>query len=391
MKRETDAMTTNFPANVTFFPFPKSSHSLIATETTFKNLLTATTPDPREHCQLDDSSLQIPLAVLYSVLFVLGLAGNILALWVFLCVHSKKNSVRVFLINVALADLLLVICLPFRVLYHSKGNHWDMGPTLCKVVGNLFYMNMYISITLLGFISVDRYLKIQRSVVGQFRLQATRWSSTVCGTIWILALGNEELNKWVLFFKKNEFTNFSRRTLCFQYKQRMHAQGKAYFNLFLVAVFWFVFVCLVVSYGKIALKLLRASRDKPDLPNATRYNRTARKSFFVLFLFTICFVPYHMVRVFYVVSQISETSCFWRGVVDQANEVVLLLSALNSCLDPVMYFLLSESVRKETLRLVNNMFRLSASGGSGSGSGSSNNLKRDSPGEHEHDSMELGH
>ena len=170
----------------------------------------------------------------------------------------------------------------------------------------------------------------------------------------------------------NNYTNsnfiFSQSPRCFQYKQRKHAQGKAYFNLFLVAVFWFVFVCLVVSYGKIALKLLRASRDKPDLPNATRYNRTARKSFFVLFLFTICFVPYHMVRVFYVVSQISETSCFWRGVVDQANEVVLLLSALNSCLDPMMYFLLSESVRKETLRLVNKMFRLSASGGSGSGS-----------------------
>ncbi|XP_055726299.1 probable G-protein coupled receptor 34b [Salvelinus fontinalis] len=363
-------MTTNFPANVTFFPFPKSSHSLIATETSFKNLLTATTPDPREHCQLDDSSLQIPLAVLYSVIFVLGLAGNVLALWVFLYVHSKKNSVRVFLINIALADLLLVICLPFRVLYHSKGNHWDMGPILCKVVGNLFYMNMYISITLLGLISVDRYLKIQRSAGGQYRLQATRWSSTVCGTIWILALasimpmiliseGNEELN--------NNFI-FSQSPRCFQYKQRKNAKGKAYFNLFLVAVFWFVFVCLVVSYGKIALKLLRASRDKPDLPNATRYNRTARKSFFVLFLFTICFVPYHMVRVFYVISQISETSCFWRGVVDQANEVVLLLSALNSCLDPVMFFLLSESVRKETLRLVNNMFRRSDSGGSVSGS-----------------------
>ncbi|XP_038870769.1 probable G-protein coupled receptor 34b [Salvelinus namaycush] len=354
-------MTTNFPANVTFFPFPKSSHSLIATETTFKNLLTATTPDPREHCQLDGSSLQIPLAVLYSVIFVLGLAGNVLALWVFLYVHSKKNSVRVFLINIALADLLLVICLPFRVLYHSKGNHWDMGPILCKVVGNLFYMNMYISITLLGLISVDRYLKIQRSAGGQYRLQATRWSSTVCGTIWILALAS--VMPMILLSEGNEESN-----KCFQYKLRKNAQGKAYFNLFLVAVFWFVFVCLVVSYGKIALKLLRASRDKPDLPNATRYNRTARKSFFVLFLFTICFVPYHMVRVFYVVSQISETSCFWRGVVDQANEVVLLLSALNSCLDPVMYFLLSESVRKETLRLVNNMFRRSDSGGSGSGS-----------------------
>lgn len=34
------------------------------------------------------------------------------------------------------------------------------------------------------------------------------------------------------------------------------------------------------------------------------------------------------------------------------------VSALNSCLDPVMYFLLSSSVRKEVLRLVNNMICL---------------------------------
>ena len=43
---------------------------------------------------------------------------------------------------------------------------------------------------------------------------------------------------------------------------------------------------------------------------------------------------------------------------DKANEVALLFSALNSCLDPVMYFLLSSSVRKEVLRLVSNMFCL---------------------------------
>uniref|UniRef100_A0A4W5KKG6 G protein-coupled receptor 34b n=1 Tax=Hucho hucho TaxID=62062 RepID=A0A4W5KKG6_9TELE len=277
-------MMNIFPANVTAFPFSNSSHPLVTTEKTFTTLLPMI-PDPREHCHLDDSSLRIPLAVLYSVLFVLGLTGNILALWVFLYVHSKNNSVRVFLINVALADLLLVIYLPFRV-------------------------------------------------------------SAICGMIWVLALasvipmillseGNEESDKW-----------------------RQRAKGKAYFNLFLVATFWLVFVCFMVSYGKIGLKLLRMSREKPDFPNAPRYTRTARKLFFVLFLFTVCFVPYHMVRVFYVVSQISDTSCFWRGVVDKANEVVLLLSALNSCLDPVMYFLLSASVRKETLRLINNVFRL---------------------------------
>lgn len=122
-----------------------------------------------------------------------------------------------------------------------------------------------------------------------------------------------------------------------------------------MVVFWLTFISLVVSYGKIALKLQRASQKKPGLPNAPHYARTAKKSFFILFLFTVCFVPYHMVRVFYIKTQITNASCFWQGVADRANEVALLFSALNSCLDPVMYFLLSSSVRKEVLHLVGNM------------------------------------
>lgn len=143
---------------------------------------------------------------------------------------------------------------------------------------------------------------------------------------------------------------------CFHYKSLRNAKWKAYINIFLLVIFWLVFISLVVSYGKIALKLLRTSQEKPGLPNALHYARTARKSFFILFLFTICFVPYHIVRVFYIKTQITETSCLWQSVADKANEVALLFSALNSCLDPVLYFLLSSSVRKEVLRLVGNMF-----------------------------------
>ncbi|XP_041662583.1 probable G-protein coupled receptor 34b [Cheilinus undulatus] len=299
---------------------------------------------------VDYDALQIPLAVLYSIIFILGLVGNLVALWVFFCVYSKKNSVRVFLINVAFADLLLVVCLPFRILYHSQGNMWNLGPTLCKVVGNLFYMNMYISVTLLGLISVDRYLKIHRSVGMQHRFRSTKWSSIICAVIWIVA---SALTLTLLMSK-----NHPQMDRCFHYKTLLKAKWKAYINIVLLVIFWLVFVSLVISYGKIALKLLRASQEKPDLPNAQHYTRSARKSFFILFLFTICFVPYHMVRVFYIKTQITDTSCFWRGVADKANEVALLFSALNSCLDPVMYFLLSSSVRKEVLRLMGSLLRV---------------------------------
>ncbi|XP_064183037.1 probable G-protein coupled receptor 34 [Anguilla rostrata] len=301
-------------------------------------------------CELDDTALSIPLAFWYSLIFVFGLGGNLLALWVFFFIHGKKNSVRVFLVNIAIADLFLVICLPFRVVYHSHHNTWTLGRTFCKVVGNVFYMNMYISITLLGFIGIDRYIKVHRAAGSRFRQKST-WSTVACVMVWALSIattvpmaavseGSEDPDK------------------CFQYKKKQGAEWKAYLNYSLVALFWLVFLTLVISYGKIAFKLLGNSRQNPDFPNALQYNRTAKKSFFVLFLFTVCFVPYHTFRSIYIYSQIHETSCSWNSLMDRTNEIVLLFSTFNSCLDPVMFFLLSGSVRRSTLQILNNFLHL---------------------------------
>lgn len=314
----------------------------------------STASEVNNSCSLEDAAQRIPFAILYSVIFLFGLIGNLLALWVFIFYHSRHNSVRIFLINVALADLVLVVCLPFRILYHVLGNHWPLGSRMCKIVGNLFYMNMYVSITLLGLISLDRFVKIhvlpgKRASCCHRWLKGNRWSVVACSVLWIasllavvpmiaLAEGNEEQGK------------------CFHYKPRTQARGKAYFNLFLVGIFWLVFLLLVVSYGRIALRLLQASQDKPDLPNARHYSRAAKKSFVVIFLFTICFVPYHAFRGLYVQSQLTETPCEMRRHMDQANEFMLLLSALNSCLDPIMYFVLSTSVRKATLSAISRVF-----------------------------------
>ncbi|XP_018516484.1 probable G-protein coupled receptor 34 [Lates calcarifer] len=305
---------------------------------------------PNQTCDFDDTTLRLPLAVLYSLFFLFGLVGNLFALWVFLCLHSSRNSVRVFLINCAVADLILLACLPFRVFYHINGNKWVLGSVGCKIVGNLFYMNMYISIMLLGLISLDRYLRLKgkgrarRGIMMRLWGHARPWSWVACGALWGLSL--MALVPMIATAEDKENS-----TQCFQYKQRRRAKGKAYFNAMLVAFFWLVFLMLVVSYSKIASQLLRVSRDKPDLPNSHKYQRTAKKSFFVLFLFTLCFGPYHAFRPVYILSQLSEDiTCDYLKLVDRTNEVMLLFSAFNSCLDPVMYFLLSGSVRKAALQ-----------------------------------------
>lgn len=323
-----------------------SFYSTISPPSTIFNSSVVSTNETT-HCTYEDPALRLPLAVFYSLFFVLGLVGNLFALWVFLFLHSSRNSVRVFLINCAVADLVLLACLPFRIFYHINRNKWMLGSVACKIVGNLFYMNMYISIMLLGLISLDRYLRLKGKGKARRWMRVTvcgyswPWSWVACGTLWFLSL--VAVVPMIATAEDEEHSD-----KCFHYKPRSSkAKGKAYFNATLVCLFWLVFLMLVVSYIKIALQLMRVSRDKPDLPNAQRYGRTAKKSFFVLFLFTVCFGPYHAFRLVYVHSQLSEvTLCDHLQLMERINEIMLLFSAFNSCLDPVMYFLLSGSVRK---------------------------------------------
>lgn len=296
-------------------------------------------------CSMDETSLGVALVVFYSFIFIVGLLGNMLALYVFLCIQNKRNSVQIYLLNAAIADLLLIFCLPFRIIYHIT-QEWKLGVVFCKVVGNLFYMNMYISIVLLGLISMDRYVKVKRSQ-RRGNVSRRKCSIWICCSLWAAAILSG------LFHIATQSTmDQPKENVCFHYTKRVNAIWQAVFNYFIVLVFWIVFIMLILSYVKIGKNLRRISRDRAYLPNAGRYNITAYKSFFVLFIFTLCFVPYHTFRIAYIATQLQNISCYWIERVHKTNEITLVFSAFNSCLDPIMYFLLSSSVRRTVFRLL---------------------------------------
>ncbi|NWX38090.1 GPR34 protein, partial [Notiomystis cincta] len=301
---------------------------------------------PNASCFLDDNSLSFALTVFYSIIFVVGLAGNIIALFAFLCIHQKRNSIQVYLLNVAIADLLLIFCLPFRILYHAT-NRWMFSWVLCKVVGTLFYMNMYISIVLLGLISLDRYVKINKSVKRPRVLTATR-SVQICCAVWAIALTGFVVVVAPSFLE----TAKNNSTQCFHYRSKQNAKTEAVLNYIIVLIFWVVFFLLILSYVKIGKNLLKISRRRANFPNAGKYSKTARNSFIVLIIFTVCFVPYHIFRFVYITSQLQTPSCYWMGIIHTCNEAMLIFSSFNSCLDPVMYFLMSRSVRKTVFQLI---------------------------------------
>lgn len=139
------------------------------------------------HCVYDDSFKYTLYGCMFSMVFVLGLISNCVAIYIFICILKVRNETTTYMINLAMSDLLFVFTLPFRIFYFATQN-WPFGDLLCKISVMLFYTNMYGSIFFLTCISVDRFL----AIVYPFKsktLRTKRNAKVVCAAVWLTVMG----------------------------------------------------------------------------------------------------------------------------------------------------------------------------------------------------------
>lgn len=92
---------------------------------------------------------------------------------------------RAFSAQQVVADLLMTLTIPVKIL--SDAGVGQLRTFYCRYSAVLFYITMYISILLLGLISLDRYLKIVRPF-GKCVLQRVCVGQLLCAAVWVLML-----------------------------------------------------------------------------------------------------------------------------------------------------------------------------------------------------------
>ncbi|XP_066520706.1 C-X-C chemokine receptor type 4a [Hoplias malabaricus] len=101
------------------------------------------------------------LPVVYGLIFALGLLGNGLVLVVMGCQRGARSMTDRYRVHLSVADLLFVLSLPFWAVDAVQG--WIFGRFMCVAVHAVYTVNLYGSVLLLAFISVDRYLAVARA------------------------------------------------------------------------------------------------------------------------------------------------------------------------------------------------------------------------------------
>ncbi|XP_043558678.1 P2Y purinoceptor 12-like isoform X2 [Chiloscyllium plagiosum] len=84
-------------------------------------------------CAPDREISQVIFTVLYSVFFIGGLLMNSLAIWVFFQIPSKSNFI-VYLKNTVMADLLMTLIFPFKIIIESRFRTPGLQVFVCQVI-----------------------------------------------------------------------------------------------------------------------------------------------------------------------------------------------------------------------------------------------------------------
>ncbi|XP_072812008.1 S-geranylgeranyl-glutathione receptor P2RY8 [Vicugna pacos] len=292
-----------------------------------------TRPDNATLLMLRDPAIAVVLPVVYSLVALVSIPGNLFSLWV-LCRHiGPKTPSVIFMINLSVTDLMLASVLPFQIYYHCNGNHWVFGELLCNVVTVAFYANMYSSILTMTCISVDRFLGVVYPLAS-VAWRRRRYAVAACAGTWLLLLAAlSPLARTDLTYTVHALGIVT----CFDVLKSTMLPSVATWAVFLftlfIVLFLIPFVVTVACYTATILTLLRT----PEHPEGQGQRRRAvGLAAVVLLAFVTCFAPNNFVLLVHMVSRLFLGHSYYH-----VYKLTLCLSCLNNCLDPFVYYFAS--------------------------------------------------
>ena len=123
----------------------------------------------------------------YSLLIVIGAAGNLLVVYAVVRQPAMRTVRNVFIINLAVSDLLLCIVTMPLTMMEVLSNTWQLGnsPFLCKMVGGLQAVSIFVSTMSIAAIALDRYQLIVYPTQSSFQRAG---ALTILIAIWAVRL-----------------------------------------------------------------------------------------------------------------------------------------------------------------------------------------------------------
>ncbi|XP_033181045.1 C-C chemokine receptor type 7 [Mastacembelus armatus] len=275
----------------------------------------------------------------YSIICLLGLAGNLLVILTYFYFSRLKTMTDVYLLNLSFADLLFALTLPFWAA--NSMAEWRLGPVVCKGMHTIYKVSFYSSMFLLCFISVDRYFAISKAVSAhRHRSKAVFLSKASSAAIWVMAM--------IFSIPEMAYTTINNNT-CTPYSSSSDQLRVSIQASQIVVAFALPLLIMSFCYSSIIQTLCQAR-------NFERY-KAIKVILAVVAVFLLCQVPYNLVLFWttIVTANGGTEDCNYENRLLYATDVTQCVAFLRCCLNPFVYAFIGVKFRHDLLKLLKDL------------------------------------
>ncbi|XP_077590574.1 somatostatin receptor type 5-like [Stigmatopora nigra] len=284
----------------------------------------------------DNDAGSVLLPLVYLAVCAAGLGGNTLVIHVALRHSKAESATNTYILNLALADELFMLGLPFLAAQNSL-QAWPFGSFMCRLVMTVDSINQFTSIFCLTVMSVDRYLAVARP------LRSARWrrprvAKAVNAAVWALSF---LVVLPVVVFADIHQTGGTCNIL---WPAPVPVWRAAFIVYTSTVGFLFPLLVICLCYLLIVFKV-RSSAKKVHAAAAASGKRrrserkVTRMVVIVVAVFVLCWLPFYALNVLNLLVALPTD---YQGL----YYFVVVLGYANSCANPVVYGFMSDNFKR---------------------------------------------
>ncbi|CAH0763429.1 unnamed protein product [Diatraea saccharalis] len=298
----------------------------------------------------------------------LGVIGNVMVPIVILKTKDMRNSTNIFLVNLSIADLMvLLVCTPtVLVEVNSKPDTWVLGKELCLAVPFVELTVTHASVLTILAISFERYYAICEPLRAGYVCTKTR-AALICALVWFFAALFTSPILGVATFTYERYDDGVEEPVCLT--QADTVWSALFFILTIVVFFIVPLGVLLVLYSVIAKNLMenpviiaQNSKNTSNTGNVIRYRKQVILMLGTVVLsFFLCLLPFKALTLWIIVfppETIMSLGVDGYYILLYFCRVMLYL---NSAINPILYNLMSSKFREGFVKLlkINKLMRCS--------------------------------
>ncbi|MED6293991.1 growth hormone secretagogue receptor a [Girardinichthys multiradiatus] len=308
------------------------------------------------------------ITVACSLLFLVGVAGNVMTILVVSKYRDMRTTTNLYLCSMAVSDLLIFLCMPLDLYRMWRYRPWRLGDALCKLFQFVSESCTYSTILNITALSVERYLAIcfplrAKALVTKRRVRAlicVLWTVSLfsAGPVFVMVgVERDSMEPPNLKFWMNETgilldAGDTRECRMTHYAVESGLMGAM---VWLSSVFFFMPVfCLTVLYSLIGRRLWQRHKEtnmSSRVAHRDKSNRQTIKMLVVVVLaFVLCWLPFHVGR-YLQFRSLDAPSPLLSVLSEYCSLVSVVLFYLSAAINPILYNTMSWKYRGAAARL----------------------------------------